>query len=321
MIFRTIQTAALKFLFVFASIKYPNIRKDYRYYIRDNYFCRINQLKHFYDDYIKKEKYKVIQYNGEFDQELRYVIPFAYWHHLNGTLQKTVSCKHTRELYFFSDKHEEMYQERDWKSSYGRYDIPNTTHSVSFDFSKWKKVPYKQYFKNDVFVYSRPLLVIANKYNIEWDNAPVNFLSVEDLERIFSTYKHKYQIIYNRPLPTQIVSDNSETLDLKEHEWIREHHPEVLLVDELYQAHRHSVNNFNHLQLMIYANCDRFISMHGGTAAFASCFEGINVILSIGKSKEMHLNEFSTIFPALSGANILHARSKENLFEYVNTYF
>ncbi|RDV11940.1 hypothetical protein DXT99_23240 [Pontibacter diazotrophicus] len=172
-----------------------------------------------------------------------------------------------------------------------------------------------------MFVYEKPLLVISNKYNIEWDGAPLNFLGIEDLEKIINRYSHKYQIIYNRPLATQIVADNSEILDLKEHSWLRENHPEVLLVCDLYQEHRAIVNNFNHLQLMIYANCDRFISMHGGTAALASCFGGVNVILSKGSPKEVHLNEFSTIFPALSGARILHANSNEALFRHLEEAF
>lgn len=311
----------LKFLFVVASIKYSHIERNYRYHIRDNYFCRVNQIKYFFRDYIKKERYKVTAFRGEFDQELRYVIPFAYWHHLNGTLKKTISCENTRELYFFSEDHEERYQERDWETSYGDYEFPNMTHSASFSYQKWRRVPYKQHFRNDVFVYDKPLLVIANKYNVEWDKPPVNFLSIEDLDSIIRTYGHKYQIIYNRPLPTHIVTDNSDTLDLNEHPWLKEKYPEVLLVDDLNEKHKSIVNNFNHLQLMIYANCDKFISMHGGTAALASCFGGVNVILSKGKPMEVHLNEFATIFPALSGAKILHANSKESLFGYLEKNF
>lgn len=311
----------LKFLFIVASVKYSHIERNYRYHIRDNYFCRINQIRYFLKDYIKKESYKITDFRGEFDQELRYVIPFAYWHFLNGTLKKTISCKNTRELYFFSEDHEERYQERDWETSYEQYEFPNMTHSASFSYLKWRRVPYKQHFRNNIFVYDKPLLVIANKFNVEWDKPPLNYLSIDNLDRIISTYGHKYQIIYNRPLSTHIVADNSETLDLNEHPWLREKYPEVLLMDDLYETHKSTVNNFNHLQLMIYANCDRFISMHGGTAAFASCFGGKNVILSKGKPMEVHLNEFATIFPALSGAEILHADSTDSLFEFLRENF
>ncbi|MGV3560307.1 hypothetical protein [Larkinella arboricola] len=118
------------------------------------------------------------------------------------------------------------------------------------------------------------------------------------------------------------MGDNSEILDLNEYAWIREAHPEVLLMNDLYERHSKEVNNFNHLQLLVYANCNRFISMHGGTAAFASYFEGINIILSDpGNGMEHHFKEFETIFPQLSGAKILHAKNREEVLQYVNLHY
>ena len=87
-----------------ARLKYPKLRKDLGYFMRDNYYCKLVQGRYALQDYVLKKKYKVISYQGEFDQELRYVIPFAYWHHLNGTLQKTISAKNTKEFYFFSSR-------------------------------------------------------------------------------------------------------------------------------------------------------------------------------------------------------------------------
>lgn len=315
------QKLALKFLYVVAAFRYPTIRRDLRYFIRDNYFSRLNQLRFVGRDYALKSPYKIIDYHGEFDQELRYVLPFAYWHHLNGTLKQTVSCTNTKPFYFFSENHLERYQKRVWEAGYDYYDVPNMTHSPTFDFSKWARVPLKNHYKNDVFVFDKPLLVIANKYNIEWDKPPINFLDVPALDRIISAYKATHQIIYNRPLATQIVGDNSETMDLKEHNWLRGEHPEVLLMNDLYEQHRDRVASFNHLQLMVYANCERFISMHGGTAALASYFGGINIILSHpGGGLEHHFNEYATIFPALSGATILHAKDRKEVFEHLEAF-
>lgn len=95
------------------------------------------------------------------------------------------------------------------------------THSNSYSFKKWKTVPYKDFYSNDTFKYGKPTLVIANKYNIEWDQPPVNFFDITTLDAIITQQKHKYQIVYNRPLSGQIVLDNSEILDLNEHDWIR----------------------------------------------------------------------------------------------------
>ncbi|GEO10783.1 hypothetical protein [Segetibacter aerophilus] len=316
------QRLILKSLYAFVLIKYPRIRNDLRYFIRDNYFCRLNQARFLVKDYLVKEQYKEVEYYGEFDQELRYVLPFAYWHHLNGTLKKTISCKNTKEFYFFSKNHEEKYSERVWKAGYDYYDVPNMTHSNSFSYRKWARVPLKKFYKNDEFVFEKPILIIANKYNIEWDNPPLNYLDIASLDKIISTYKHKYQVIYNRPLSTQIISDNSEVLDLNEHSWLREKHPEVLLMNDLYTSYRSKVASFNHLQLMVYANCDRFISMHGGTAALASYFGGKNIILSNpSHGMEHHFDEYKTIFPALSGATILHAKSRDEVFRYLEELY
>ena len=316
------QRLMLKFLYVVAALKYPGIRRDLRYFIRDNYYCRLNQIRFLTKDYVRKQPYKVISYHGEFDQELRYVLPFAYWHFLNGTLKQTISCTNTKVFYFFSENHREQYEKRIWQAGYDYYDVPNMTHSPTFDFSKWARVPLKSHYKNDRFVYDKPLLVIANKYNIEWDKPPINYLDIPALDHIISTYKTTYQIVYNRPQSGQIVLDNSEIMDLNEHQWLREKHPDVILMDDLHKQHRDTVSNFNHLQLLVYANCDRFISMHGGTAALASYFGGINIILSHpGGGMEHHFNEYATIFPALSGAKILHAKKTDEVMEHLRQYY
>lgn len=314
------QKLILSFLYFITTLRYPSTDKNIRYYLRDNFYCRLFQMKYIMPDFVFKKRYKVIQYQGEFQQELAFILPFAYWHYVNGTLHKTISCKDTKELYFFSNNHEEKYSVRDWTSNYDTYEVPNMTHSKSYSFSKWKRVPLKQHYKNELFVYEKPLLVIANKYNIEWDEHPVNFLDIPTLDLILEKYKHKYQIVYNRPLSNQIVSDNSEILDLHEYGWMRTRHPEVILLNDLYQKHLSVVNNFNHLQLMVYANCDHFISVHGGTATLASYFEGTNILLS-KKGIEHQFNEYETIFPLLSGAKIIHAKTEREVLQYLEDHY
>jgi hypothetical protein len=316
------QRLILKFLYLVAIIRYPNYRGDAGYLVRDNWFARFAQLRFWWADYVSKKPYKVIEFQGEFDQELRYALPFAYWHHQNGTLKQTVASQNTRPFYFFSQKHDERFSKRVWQTNYGNYTIPNMPHSPAFDGSKWMAPPFKEQYRNTRFVYEKPLLVIANKYNVEWDKPPINFLSIEALDRLITSLKSRYQIVYNRPLGGQIVLDNSEIMDLGEHAWLRANHPDVLLMNDLYEQHRAEVANYNHLQLLIYANADRFISMHGGTAALASYFGGINVILSHpGGGWEHTFNEYETLFPRFSGAKILHAKSVGDVFEFVKKYF
>ena len=313
-----IKQVLLKSLYLVAAARYPRFRPDLRYFIRDNYFARLNQVRYWRADFWRKKPYKVVEFYGEFDQEVRYAMPFAYWHFLNGTLKRTIGTKNTKPFYFFSPDHVEKYETRVWEAGYGTYAIPNMTHAPTYDFSKWARVPFRAQYRNDVFVYDKPLLVIANKYNVEWDKPPVNFLDVPSLNQLIISLQDRYQIVYNRPLGGQIVLDNSEIMDLGEHAWLHENHPDVIQMNDLFGQHRDRVENFNHLQLMVYANCDRFISMHGGTAALASCFGGINTLLSHpGGGFEHDFDEYKNLFPALSGATILHAKNRDELFRYV----
>ena len=315
-----VEKLILKFLSLVTFLRYPSQLKSSRYYIRDNYFSRLIQTKYLFKDYVSKEKYKVIVYKGEFQQELTFVLPFAYWHYLNGTLKKTVSCLDTKDFYFFSENHTEVFTQRTLEYDAHSFQFPNMTHTIKFSTLKWAPVPLKEHYKNNTFVYDKPLLIIANKFNIEWKNFPLNFFNIPVLDRIFKKYKHKYQIIYNRPLVNHIIMDNSDILDLDEYDWIRSEHPEVILLNDLYQKHQTKVNSFNHLQLMVYANSSHFVSVHGGTAALASYFGGTNIILS--KSGIEHsFNEFDTIFPALSGARILHAKHEDDIFTFLEEYY
>ncbi len=316
-----IQKLILKSLYVLAAVRYPRLRPDLRYFIRDNYFARLSQVRHWRADFLTKKPYKVIEFYGEFDQEIRYAMPFAYWHFLNGTLKQTIGAKNTRPFYFFSPDHLEKHATRVWEAGYGTYAIPNMTHAPTYDFSKWARVPFKTHYQNSRFVYEKPLLVIANKYNVEWDKPPINFLDIPALDRLIMYLGGRYQIVYNRPLGNQIVLDNSEIMDLGEHAWLRQNHSNVLLMSDLHEQ-MGTDTTFNELQLMVYANCDRFISMHGGTAALASCFGGINTLLSHpGGGFEHDFDEYTNLFPALSGAKILHARTRAELFGLVEAHY
>jgi hypothetical protein len=310
----------LKLLRGYSILRNRQVSGDNHYFIRDNYFSRLLQTKYLIKDNWSKQPYKVVEYHGEFQQELLFVLPFAYWHHLNGTLLSTASCRNTRELYFFSPIHEEKFEEREWESNDESYEIPNMTHCNSFDYRKWSAVPLKSTYRNELFVYEKPILIIANKFNIEWGQPPINYFSIELLDKIITALSYKYQIVYNRPSASSIVLDNSEILELNEYAWLREHHPEVVLVEDLYQQHQHSVNNFNHLQLLVYANATAFISVHGGTATLASYFGGKNIIFS-KRGVEHALNEFATIFPKLSGAEIYHAKTEAEVLRYVAQHY
>jgi len=308
-----------KVLSTYVFIKYRDLDKNLRYFIRDTFYCQLLQCKYFFKDFLFKKKYKKIVFFGEFGPELLFVLPFAYWHFKNGTLKQTQSCARMTEFYYFSPDHNEVSNLRSNEGNYN-FEIPRILYSHNYNIKKWLPVPLKEIYKNDNYVFAKPTLIVANRFNSEWNGPPISFLSIEMLHFIFETLKANYTIVYNRPESQLITMDNSVIYDLKEVNWIKANYPEVLLMSDLYREDQGKLKDFNHLQLMVYANAENFISTHGGTSILASYFKGTNIILS-KKGPEHIFNCFNTLYPKLSGARILHAKTDEELKNLINKTF
>ena len=289
-------------------------------YIKYYYFGLIKQSRNIIKDYIFKKKYKVIDYNGEFGTELKFVIPFAYWHYKNGTLKKTISCKNTKAFYFFSPNHEERYASRKWKPYFNG--IPNSEdHNVKYNLLQWERVPYREIFKNQTFIFPKPPLIVANKHNTEWGKKPVNYLSIALLRYIFENYSSRYTIVYNRPISTNLVHDESDVLFFDDFKLINEEFSNIIEMNSFFlKNYLQNRLNFNQFQMLIYSNADHFISVHGGAAVLASCFGGINTIFSV-KGFEHYFKELKNFYPKLSSSKILHAKSDREVIDYMNVFY
>jgi hypothetical protein len=308
-----------KLLSFLVLIKYGNLPIELRYFYRHTYSCRLNQIRYFFRDYLFKPKYKELSFQGEFAPELQFVLPFAYWHFKNGTLKTTSGPKFTKELYFFSPEHIEAFDIRTEEGN-KNFEMPRILYSQDYDMKKWLPVPLKAHYQNNIYVYDKPILIVANRYNMEWDGPPISFYSIELLTYIFDSLSDKYTIIYNRPRPQHITMDNSDIYDLDEYDWLEKTYPDVILMENLFKENKANANNFNHLQLIVYANASKFISIHGGTATLASYFGGTNLILS-KKGPEHHFKCYEKLYPQFSGAKILHAKTDDEVKQYVNEYF
>jgi hypothetical protein len=247
----------------------------------------------------------------EFGYELLLILPYAYYLHKHDKLESTTSTMYTKELYYFSKDHTEKYTTRDYKI----YDnIPNKNlHTKNFDYSMYLPPPYKEVFKNDEFFYDKPLLIIQNKYNKEWNQSPINFIDLKTLDTIFSICKDKYTIIYNRPQAKNIIGDNSDVYDLNESDIIRKHG--VIEANVLYEKYREKYN-FNHFQLLLHANCDHFISVQGGTSVICSYFGGTNIIFA-KRGGEVTNGLYKTLFTKLSNATIFETNNYTELIDLV----
>jgi len=257
------------------------------------------------------------EYLGEFGYELISVIPFAYWLHQQQKLEGTISASDTKALYYFSDNHLEKQEPRD-------YVIPSSfpirnIHRRFLNTMMWSPPPYKEIYKNDVFVFDKPLYIICNKYNSEWGHPPITFFSKSMLATMFNRLKDQYHIVYCRPTSAQITDDNSDIYDLKEHDWIRTQFPMVDLVQDLFE--QSSFDSFNTFQCHLFANSDRFISVQGGYSIFCSYFKGSNIIYgarsTLRTADEIVYKAYDRWYHKFSGATIKYAATYDEVIEYI----
>ncbi|MAE82845.1 MAG: hypothetical protein CMB80_08935 [Flammeovirgaceae bacterium] len=242
----------------------------------------------------------------EFGYELIACVPFAHWLHLNNMLTGVKSCKDTRCLYYFTENHEEIYSSR---SEFKKPNVPNgNIHVPMLDLSRWSPPSFKDYYKNDKFVWDKPTLVICNKFKNGGRN-PIG-LSHEVLSELFSYFYDDYQIIYNRPLHKNITHDESPQVDIGDYDLIKNDFPEIIDINKLYVEYSNLTCNM--LQVMIMANCENFISMQGGSSIFCSYFGGTNLIYAY-EGSELGCGSYHNWYNKLSGAKIYHSSTIDDL--------
>lgn len=247
----------------------------------------------------------------EFGYELQLVIPYAYYLFQNNLLKSTSSVQQTKELYYFSPDHTESNELRQYICP----NVPNNNpHKVDFDYSQWSPPPYKLQFKNNLFQFKKQLLIVHNKYNIEWEIGMINFLDCATLDKIFEKLSDIYEIVYIRPT-NKIISDHAPMCDLEgEHDLLNKYN--ITNANDLYELHKSKFNNFNHFQLSLHANCEKFISVQGGNAVLASYFGGTNIIFA-KKGGELECGSYERLYPKFSGCKILHTNDYDQLLNFI----
>jgi hypothetical protein len=75
----------------------------------------------------------------------------------------------------------------------GSPDNPNFLRE-QLDTAKWVPPPYKNAFRNDIFIFDKPLLIVHNKFTTEWGATPVNTIDLPTLEALLAMVVGHYQV-------------------------------------------------------------------------------------------------------------------------------
>lgn len=280
------------------------------------FFNFLNNNKKKYTKNIEKQGEIVC--NCEFGYELQLVIPYAYYLYKHNKLKSTTSSLMTKELYYFSKNHHEKFTKRQFGVS---KIIPNQTpHVKELNYNQYLPPPYKEIYRNNFFVYDKPLLIIHNKYNIEWGSPPINYINKDTLQKIFEMYGKKYTIVYIRPQKKHIVEDHNMTTNLNENYLLNIYN--IIDGNTLYTKtkNRFNIHNFNHFQLLLHANCDHFISVQGGNCVLASYFGGTNIIFA-KKGSELSCSSYQGHYKKYSNCNVLQTNNYKDLLMLIKMNF
>jgi hypothetical protein len=264
------------------------------------------------------------QYLGEFAFELLAVVPYAYWLHTQGRLDFTVSTADTRCLYYFSPHHEERRVPRNYvpiteypigvggSLRYDRKAFPTT-----LDTSRWLPPPYRSVYGDGRFRWSREPCIVCNKFSDEqylWYRGPANFIDTQTLLAMIGKLRTRYQVIYVRPRAADIVNDHQTIHEGGDIEAVLRAYPDVRTIQQLRAEHPDL--SFNELQLRLFASCDRFVSVLGGSSYLASYFGGTNVVFA-RRGWEVACGAYHRWFHRFSGARVFATASPAELLRTV----
>jgi hypothetical protein len=237
-------------------------------------------------------------------------VPRAYSAHLDGSLESTKCWKGSKPFFFFSKNHVEVNSGVTYGDKGDIYDDNWELKGVAPD--------YKSYYSpTSPFTFDKPVMVVNNKFIIEWGQPPVNFLNIDALRGICETFKDVYDIVYIRSNTNErgYWNDAQPSKPFNDYEVLRnEYGNDITFMNDMFTDFTNL--DYNTLQIYIHSLAVKFISVAGGNAVISSYFGGENIIYRNGNNartngrKVWHSNsKLST----LSNAKIIGVQSNDEL--------
>ena len=282
----------------------------------------------------------------EFASEITCIIPYAYWLHQRGELDKVITTKGMKPFYYFCDTVEEFEDRHlDHKESGMDYVPNNWIHGRLenpgvLEYDKWTPPPYTEKYKTDEFDDLKPYVVISNNYNVEYGrdiSQTFRYFDMSTLSELFTYLVNKgYNVIYKRPDNTEFSLDSNEKESLhhnhvlhadlegvgkvSDYEYCKYFDGKVININDI-----ETEDSYNELQLKLYSGAEGFIVPNGGGGVLC-CYFGKPVVMYIPQGKELrpgYLSNHQSYLHKLSN-NEIHAvfdgKDGENINEKVNDY-
>jgi len=238
----------------------------------------------------------------------------AYGEYLSGNRVKIITHKGAEPFFYFADNIETTSITKNLRAGY------RGIYLKEFDPKKyssiWHPPPYKDYYKEFIKTNTDEVIVISNKYNIEWGVKPYNYINLDFLEKFFKKFSSKYKIYYIRYRGIgEEYSDDVAPLDFKDYELTNKYNIETVYdIIDTYNI------GFNTAQLYIHSKAKHTISVAGGNAIL-SAFFGTDLVQyhnSTLMSKDRGVWGSESWLSKLGCTNVIGVNSYDDLFKICN---
>ena len=227
-----------------------------------------------------------LEYRGEFGPEITTFIPFVAWLRQEGHLsgRRIVTHAGMRPYYFFLDESEfeGKIEPRKWLPVAERYWPSNSTYTATA--SPWHVYSnYRLHFKQKGRRFDRPVLFIQNKFTVEWDEGPVNYIPLSSLRRLLELTANKFDVVYSRPRERAAGYswDDGTACDYPDRAVIKQ----FAHVTDFEAECEATGGNYNQTKLEVLAKSHIFVAVQGGGAHLLACF-GESLLLLLHNAGE-----------------------------------
>jgi hypothetical protein len=230
----------------------------------------------------------VLDYTGEFGAELVLFLPLCEWLSSQrllltrsirtyagmGCFYERLQCraiveKHEERRYISPKKRPDWMPVRDEHE----FDVDTSKRFLRYPDLRARFASYK--VPRQIALSEKPILIIHNKYNLEWDFGPINHIPLDLLDQLLSELSSRYTVVYVRHTADSspgYSKDHNISLAFDDRK-VLERYPTVLNFEDLYKA-QDSPYDLNTFKNAIYSRCYHFISSQGGGAHHIALFSG-----------------------------------------------
>jgi len=238
-----------------------------------------------------------LDYTGEFGAELVLFTPFCGWLSKVGLLKNRRIRTYFGMRCFYDDldcleivekkeprRYVPPHERPPWLPIKNEHNFDNVGRSP-FHFytdlrTRFRKLPLIP----EIGSTARPLLIVHNKHNDEWNGGPVNHIPLGTLETLFKALKDTFTIVYIRHEGGAKEPGFSEDHNIAqpfEDRPLLDRYPQVRCFQDLYALHhdRGGTQDLNTFKNVLYSRCYHFISSQGGGAHQIALFSGSLLVI------------------------------------------